>query len=464
MATPGILRFCTYDRLLAAVILFAVVLTCGLSAMQTDTWWQLRAGQDMWRSRTVLLTDTYSHTAAGAFWPNHEWLAEVIFYAMYRVGGLGALTLWSAALIAAGWMFTWSLAEGPRRRVFLLTLAALVSSAIWWGPRPHAFSLLFIPMTVFLIARGRLWWLPPVFLVWANAHGGVLLGFVLMAAGFGAQAVVMRKLPRASLLVVAACVVAVTATPLGLSFWTEIPKSLSRINQYTLDEWRRPGLTELAMLPFWLLAVAYCAALVRALPRLRRLTPSEAALHACAVALLPGAVSAVRHVGPFLMIAVPALTALLDDGRQEVSETDPDRPTFNCVAMTVLGLAVVFTLASAYRNQWPRLRWTPFPTGALQALEQCPDNIYNRYDEGGPLLWFAQDRKVFLDGRQDPYPVDLVLAHIETETAGSDVHDLFARHGIRCALLPVSSPTVTRLTNAGWQNLYRDRRWIILAE
>ena len=53
-----------------------------------------------------------------------------------------------------------------------------------------------------------------------------------------------------------------TATPLGLSFWIEIPKSLARIHLYPLDEWKRPELYDARMLPFWIAAVVLAAACV----------------------------------------------------------------------------------------------------------------------------------------------------------------------------------------------------------
>ena len=56
----------------------AGVLAC-LAPAQSDTWWLLRAGQDIVRTRAIPLVDTYSHTAAGLYWPNHEWLTEVLF-------------------------------------------------------------------------------------------------------------------------------------------------------------------------------------------------------------------------------------------------------------------------------------------------------------------------------------------------------------------------------------------------
>ena len=105
-STARPVRIGTYDHLLTALLLLIIFLTCGLTPMQSDTWWQLRAGKDMWLSRSVLLHDVYSHTASGAFWLNHEWLAEVIFFGLYSRGGLAMVTVFCAALISAGWMFT----------------------------------------------------------------------------------------------------------------------------------------------------------------------------------------------------------------------------------------------------------------------------------------------------------------------------------------------------------------------
>jgi hypothetical protein len=461
----GWLRFGSYDNFLAGLILLAVFLTCGLTPMQSDTWWQLRAGADMWASHRVLLSDTYSHTANGVFWVNHEWLAEVLFYAAYRLGGLSLLTLFSALLIVGGWMFTWRLTRGAARPVFVLTLLALVSSSGWWEPRPHAFSLLFIPWMFFLLERRQHRWLPLLFLVWANCHGGVLLGLALLAVALTARTFADRTELRSSAAILAGCAVAMTLTPLGVHFWTEIPRSLARIRIYTLDEWERPGFDEMVMLPFWGISAYYLVTLARRARNFRTISADEAMLHACALALLAGALNAARNVGPFLMVAVPALTRAWSQKSGAAAPAAPgraDRPVLNLAILAVAAAGVALTLSTAYRESWPRLQRAPVPDAALEALRGCPDNLYNRYDEGGMLLWFAPERKVFLDGRQDPFPAALVLEHIEMETGKRDYPPTFDQHGIRCAFLPVTSPVASRLKEDNWISLYQGPQWIVL--
>jgi hypothetical protein len=185
-------------------------------------------------------------------------------------------------------------------------------------------------------------------------------------------------------------------------------------------------------------------------------------VYGCALVLLPLALSATRNVGPFLMIAAPALTSLIRVRREPSGAPQIERPLLNALVMTTAAVAVAVTLGSAYANRIPKLRWNPVPAGALVALHRCPDNLYNRYDEGGYLLWFAPERKVFMDGRQDPFPSALILEHIRMETGSGDYRDVFARYSIHCAYLPTASPTAARLATDGWTALYRDADWVVL--
>jgi hypothetical protein len=456
------LRWFTFDRLLAALVLLTIALACGLTPMHTDSWWQLRSGRDMWETHRVVLTDIHSHTAYGTFWPNHEWGAELAYYTMFWMGGLPLVTLFAASLIVTAWTLSWRLGKGPARERAIWIGLSVISSSFWWQPRPHAFSLLFIVFTVTLVAAWRVWWLPLVFLVWANVHGGVLLGFVFLGAGFGAQALLAPRKWRTAIAVVLACIAATTITPLGFSFWLEIPESLARIRLYPFDEWQRPTLGALNLLPFWLIAVAFLVGLFRQRHRLRQLAPDDATLYACALVMLPLALSAIRNVGPFLMVAAPAMTTLLPLSRKRDLAPEAERPLVNAAIVGTAAVAVAVALTWAYANRIPKLRWDPIPAGAIEALRGCPDNLYNRYDEGGYLLWLVPERRVYLDGRQDPYPPALILEQIRLENGGGAYPDVFSRFDIHCAYLPVHSPTARQLAQAGWAALYRDRDWIVL--
>jgi hypothetical protein len=451
----------TFRQTLGGLLVLVVILAAGLSPMQSDSWWQLRAGKDMWASGRVMLWDTYSHTVSGAFWPNHEWLAEVLYYGAYRAGGLPLVTLLATAMIAGAWFISWTLTARPSFKAFVLAAIALVPSSLWWEPRPHAFSLLFMMLAVYLISVRRYRWLPALFLVWSNVHGGVVLGLVILGAG---MAPIVLRSPgdrRAIAATWIACLATTFMTPLGWRFWIYIPESLGRISLYPLDEWRRTPFFEATLTPYWLIAALFSWTLLRKYRRVGASRPEwNETTCACALILLPASIMAIRNVGPFLMLAVPALTTLLAESVETRERREPR--AMNLFVLASAGTLVLATLAWAYGVPARKLKWRPVPDGALAAIASCPGNLYNRYDEGGYLVWFAPNRKVFIDGRQDPYPSSLVMEHIRMETVGGDTEGVFARHGIGCAYLPAASPTAAHLVDSGWAKRFDGGGWLVL--
>jgi hypothetical protein len=467
MPSPSV--FFTFDRLMATLLFLAIALAALLMPAQNDTWWQMRAGREMWLTGHVLLHDTFSHTVYGAYWPNHEWLSQLFLYGAYAAGGMSLVTIVSAIAVTAAWLLVWRMTPGSTRARFLLTSIAVVSASTIWSPRPQVLSLLLLAVTVSLLRSRRYVWLPLVFLLWANLHGAVVMGFLVLAAALVAAAVENRRHARALAVASACCLLMTVATPLGVSFWTEIPRSLGRIRQLGIAEWAPPRLTTASLIPFWLMAAALLG-LIAARRRewLRNVParqPGDLTVCACALVLLPLALTAERNVPLFLLLAVPAIAVL---GRFKPTGEGPDpqaaqRPRLNCAITVVAAVLVTGGVAYAYATPVDHLGWAPLPEASLAALRSCHGNLYNRYDEGGYLIWFAPDHKVFLDGRQDPYPVDLVKRQVEVESSG-DFEPLFRRYDIRCAYVPADSLISVRLAAAGWHTLFRDGHWAVLAD
>ena len=143
----------------------------------------------------------------------------------------------------------------------------------------------------------------------------MLLGVVVLTVGLAPAALRCPDRRRAIALTWIACLATTLMTPLGWRFWISIPESLGRISLYPLDEWRRTPLFDPHLAPFWLIAAAFSWALVRAGVRARGGPPPwNETVCACALVLLPAAILSIRNVGPFLMVAVPALTSLLYNG------------------------------------------------------------------------------------------------------------------------------------------------------
>ncbi len=78
-------------------------------------------------------------------------------------------------------------AGAPTLLAFVFAFASLVLQAVHLHPRPHMFTTLLVAVFSFLLLEARrdgqmkrLLLLPPLMMIWANLHGGFLVGFILL--------------------------------------------------------------------------------------------------------------------------------------------------------------------------------------------------------------------------------------------------------------------------------------------
>src|SRR5262249_14452870 len=147
---PRARRMLTFDRLKAVLLFIALAAAACFMPAQNDTWWHLREGEILWRGAAPL-TDQFSYTVAGAYWPNREWLSQIVFYGLFRAGGLPLLTGVLAAFVVAAWYLSWRLTTGRSTIRVMLVALALVTSSIQWSLRPQIFTFFFVSVTVFLL-------------------------------------------------------------------------------------------------------------------------------------------------------------------------------------------------------------------------------------------------------------------------------------------------------------------------
>jgi hypothetical protein len=210
---------------------------------------------------------------------------------------------------------------------------------------------------------------------------------------------------------------------------------------------------------FWGVAAVFVWQVVR---RWRSLeSPADRVLVAAALLALPLAVRTFRSVPSFVMLAAPALSRLTWPGVSKA--TSPAwRPTRRSLALLAPLLAVAaLVVGRAWSVPWPMLGWRPISGPAASAIASCRPPLYNTYDGGGPIIWFVPGQPVFVDSRQDPFPVSLVQAASAVEKTG-EYRALFNTWRINCAALPPASPTAARLAADGWNTRFRDNQWTVL--
>ncbi|MBK9942268.1 MAG: hypothetical protein IPP13_11675 [Kouleothrix sp.] len=456
----------TLDRFLLLAALVLVFVAAAIMGVQSDTWWQLRAGEMIVRTGRIPITDPFSSTVPGGYWPNHEWLAELLFYAGYSLGGLPLLYLVCAALTTVAWYGMAQLGEGPWRARALALLAGLPSQSVIWSVRPHMISLALTAATLVLLPRRRLHWLyPPLFLLWANAHAGVAFGGVILVVA--CLVALVHDLPQwraqpwhawPSTRLALATLLSALATlinPLGLGLWRYVLASFGDTTRTYMSEWQPPSLDLPASYPFFVL-VGLCAVALLAAWR-SWYGPRDWTL--IVLALLFGLLGfrSIRHTAVFGLVAVPLLTRPFRGGAPMPAGQ---------VRQGALNAALLLLLAGGgtllIGRQWASTAAPALSGQVVAAVRRCEGVLYNTYDAGGPLIWLVPERPVFVDNRQDPYPAALLFAAVIAEQRG-EYRELFAAYQVRCALAPLGGPLDTALRRSGWRMVGGDERFAVLA-
>jgi hypothetical protein len=134
----------------------------------------------------------------GRPWKANQWLGELPFWAGWKVAGWNGVAAVSLGLIALTYrpLFGWLQADGVAWPIALL-LAVFAASAgfVGWLARPTQFTTLFAAIVARAVVRfhadpapsDRLRWLPLVFLIWVNCHGGFVAGLATVGAAAAAE-------------------------------------------------------------------------------------------------------------------------------------------------------------------------------------------------------------------------------------------------------------------------------------
>ncbi len=224
-------------------VVLSIALATADNFAEPDLWIHMLTGQTILRTGHIPRVEAYSYSAAGSLWRNHEWLSQValaFLYAHFGVFGLKILKLLVASILILALAIGIS-TTGAAARVQRLTLilsAVALSPYIQFRPQLFSFMMLSVLMTVIAIeVYGRdamLWPLIPMFALWANFHGGYIVGLgamgiatsVMFVQGWFGDADRMTSARRLAL-VTLGCAAATLFNPFGVGLWTGVAHSVN---------------------------------------------------------------------------------------------------------------------------------------------------------------------------------------------------------------------------------------------
>ncbi len=376
-------------RLAIAATLFSAVVVLNLFPISDpDLWWHLKTGQLIWRTLSIPRVDPFSYTINGSPWVSFEWLSQIIFWAVFALGGVAAVTGFKAVVVALAFTLFFRLGKAGLWAGMALCAAAWSSGA--YSERPHIFDPLFLGLILNWLDENddplKLWpRLCALSAVWANMHGG--------AALLGVGAVGLKFLSRRDgrwLAAAFACAAAMMINPHGLRIFINLSQTLAFPGREFIVEWRPlPGLLNRHGLFYGTALAAVCLGWKKDLP-LCLLTAGLAAMAAWAVRYLP-----------LFELSAAALAARVLENRFPLK-----------IGPRQWAAAAAAALACGFFGGPTRGARREFPEGAAQFLDQrkISGRMFNEYNLGGYFIW--KGRPVFVDGRNAEYGAEFIRAAV----------------------------------------------------
>lgn len=480
-----------------------------------DTGWHIRNGEHILDNRVFPRADYFSYTRDGTPWFAWEWLADVVMAVIHRQAGLNGIVVWANFMFACTFtlLFCWMLRRGGN--IFLclaFTVLAGFASAVHWLARPHLFTMLLVLVWAILLEKIQADASPgaprisrdsclllPLVLIWANLHGGFVVGLILLAiyaiANFltsvthaDAQASGRAsRMARHFLKLTGLCLAITLLNPYGVHLHRHI------LDSYLFSPYLVDRITEFASPDFhtWVIRffeMILLSSLVIPGIAFRRLSFAEIGF---LVFWTHMALFSVRHVPLYSLIVVPLVVRHATEYLEGLPELRL-RPWVGRLANDIRGYSrrikklevqfqgVVYpTLAvlllvivcvnggelSGGKVLQAGFDAERFPTRAAAFIDRnkLSGNLFTTDYWGGYLIYrFHPRHKVFFDGRSDMYGRDFLKEYEQVINLEHSWKSVLEKYQVAWILLPVDAGLATALKERpDWEVLYDDQQAII---
>ncbi|HYM12077.1 MAG TPA: hypothetical protein VEU62_15185 [Bryobacterales bacterium] len=465
-----------------------------------DTGWHIRTGEYILAHHSLPNQDLFSFSKAGQTWYAWEWLSDVVFALVHKAGGLIGVVLLAGVLIAStsALLFRYMLWQGSNMLVaLLLMLVASSASTIHWLARPHLFSYLLLPVTVWLLEADRrretrwVYALAGLCVLWTNLHGGFLA--LIATVGIYLAGSVMETLwtpaaerqwrrPRRYAQLFGLSAAATLVNPYTYHLHVHILNYLR--SDFILNhvmEFHSPNFRGEGIGYFEILLFASMAAIPLLLKR------KDVTLPLLMMFWAHAALQSARHVLLFVAVAGPvvarelsllweqAAASMKNGWLATLREVAVDYGAGCYGAGRVVGwlspaCVALMTVVLFHTQNQERMRAEfsnlRFPVDACKAegdvlashrvftSDQWADYLIYRYY---PKL------KVFFDGRSDFYGSELGDEYMQVMNADYRWSKIFDRYRFDVALLPTDWPLATTMkSDPNWKVKYDDGKALLL--
>lgn len=470
-----------------ALFLWMIFFGIAYKTIDPDFGWHLQIGRLLWK-QGIPATDPFSYTMPSFPWVDHGRLTDMAIAKIYDAFGTLGLSFVSASLIILALgiaiptsLWAWSFVP------LMLGVGVLV---IRGGIRPQIEDWVILAILTRILFDNSLWlkwrWFLPIgFVLWANLHGGFVMGLAVMTMAIVLHWWEKKKVSYKDLSVIVLSILATLLTPYGVGLWHEIWLTLSDLHlRSSISEWM-PFYTRVE-LGMWLLT-----AMIFAVVKTKFHLFPVSKIVVLAILFLAG-LSSLRNAPLYVLVAIPMAAEWMKDLWDSLRNNAEARRRARIFYGILLVIAFAVFAVESGVPFWKITtgRWIRYPEEAAQYLSnnKFEGRLFSSYAWGGYLIWKLPNQKVFIDGRMPSWrwtapenESDWAFKDYE-KVIGGDYRELFAKYNVQVVLwnketkqeeprgwlidLFVKNRQETKLfveylDDDGWEKIYEDDRAVI---
>jgi len=410
-------------KVLEVLLLLATVAFAAVAFVKPvddpDFFWHLENGELIAETGGLPAEDPFSYTTENAD-PRYLrlimtgfWIPQLAYLAAHRLAGwhgiIGLRLLILTALFGSVVWRMWRSRVSTFVALVVLCLSVVCFGVAYPLDRPQILSFLFASLLLGMMETVRAGGRPTLFMpllmvVWANSHGGYIVGDVLLALFAAGSLARLRSEPKQTLQRVAWATSGAVASMLNPNLFNAFPIALQYhgrdhlefVTEY-MSSFRAYSGGEIWPVALWALVglTVIGIALSRKIYLVDLLILGFGAYFSMAY---------VRNTAFFAVAMAPLTAYYLDQGIRRVRSPEPLNWVVRLAttAVLVFGVYAFVVRMISTGDVYQRAVSDKYPWEASQFIEtaQLDGRMFNHFDWGGFLIWrLGPDRQVFIDGR-----------------------------------------------------------------
>jgi hypothetical protein len=465
------------------------------SPTDPDMGWHLQDGKYLLENNLqVAHKDIFSYTMPDYPLIMHEWLTDTWMFFIYQKFNLFVLSIIFASITALAFILvSWGI-KAEKEYKIIAAILGLIASIPILGVRPQMISLLGLAIVIFLIFKFRenpktekIFFLPLIFFIWVNFHGGFAVGLFFLALFISIEIaklavlnlIKLKKktvrllplkdllekssLPARSLLRISwisfFSFLATMLNPYGWKMYIEVFNTISdKFVKSNIGEWQPVTIYNPMSSQLFIYLILFGILLLMSYRRI------DYTYLATSSVFLYLAFSSWRHIPIFLIVSTPLWVTIVEDlSKRELARIVQKK------LFILFSIVIVFFVAKQQIQRVSPLCSSvsklaeegEYPFGAVEYLKNNPieGNMYNEYNWGGYLIWQYPEKKVFIDGRmpiwkmgdQKIFEECYKIANFENGWEG-----ILEKYDVNFSLVRLNPFNRLGFLNLGWKEVYCD--------